>query len=371
MHGLRCKGLILALLLALATPAFCTEWYQSYQKGQDAIKKGDCAKGKQLMLEALKKYPNDELNAHPYGTFLLEYIPHFYLFQCAVLEGDVDAANQYMKAAEAGGVSSSSKAAEFRQLKSKMPQQKTTQPEVVPQQKPPVNTTPPTNTTTTQPPPPQDNKQAQIAQALKEARDALSVGDYDRAKIAAYRASALSPNQPEARRILQEIETRERSEQQARERREKLDQAARALKSGDLATATSLSNELQSKYPDDTQVQALAREIQNQAENQKPPQQTEKENSATVERQVVVSFYKGQYSAAIELAQQGLAKFPDSWRLNFFLGCSYASLALMEKENHQNLGLAGAAFAKAKSIDSTAVLPPLISPKILTIYNKS
>jgi tetratricopeptide (TPR) repeat protein len=370
MHGLRCKGLILALLLALATPAFCLEWYQAYQKGQGAIKKGNCASGKTLMLEALKKHPGDDLKAVPYGTFLLEYIPHFYLFQCAITEEDYNAAAQYMKDAEAGGVYSSSKAAEFRQLKTRMPQPKTTQPEVIPQQKPPVvNTTPPT---TTQPPQQtgQQEKQAQVVQALKEARDALAAGDYDRARMAAYRVNALSPNQPEARRILQEIENRERAEQQAREKREKLGQATRALQSGDLATATSLSTELQSQHPSDTQVQALAREVQKQIENQKLHTQTDQEG-ATLERQVIISFYKGQYIAAIELAQQGLAKHPDSWRLHFFLGCSYASLAMMEKENDQHLGLARAAFAKARAIDGAAVLPPLISPKILRVYNNS
>lgn len=369
MHGLRCKGLILALLLALATPAFCLEWYQSYQKGQDAIKKGDCATGKRLMLEALKKHPNDDLKAVPYGTFLLEYIPHFYLFQCAINEGDYDAAAQYLKDAEAGGVYSSSKSGELRQLKAKMPQAKAPpQPEVVPQQKPPV-----VNTTPSNPPPqqnPQQDKQAQAAQALKEARDALSVGDYDRARMAAFRVNALSPGQPEARKILQEIENRERTEQQAREKREKLEQARGALRSGDLTTASSLSSDLQSQYPSDTQVQALAADIQKQIENQKLTKQTAQEG-VTLERQVVISFYKGQYNAAIELAQQGLARNPDSWRLHFFLGCSYASLAMMEKDNDQHLGLARAAFAKARAIDSTAVLPPLISPKILKVYNNS
>lgn len=371
MHGLRCKGLILVLLLALATPAFCIEWYQSYEKGKDAIKKGNCASGKQLMLDALKKHPNDDLKAVPYGTFLLEYIPHFYLFQCAVQEEDYTTAAQYMKDAEAGGVYGSSKANEFRQLKSKLPTQpKTTTPEVVPTQKPPVVVTPPTTTTTQQPPPQQPDRQALVLQSLKEARDAYAAGNYDQARIAAFRASAISPNNPEARRILKQIEDRERTEQQAREKKEKIDQASRAIRSGDLTTASSLVSDLEAQYPSDLQIQALAGEIRKQLNTQKSQQQTGQETSDR-ERQVIVSFYKGQYNAAIELAQQGLAKDPSSWRLQFFLGCSYAALAMLEKDNQQNLSLARAAFAKARAIDSTAVVPPLISPKILKIYNNS
>lgn len=374
MHGLRCKYVII-LILALATPAFSLEWYKAYEKGQNAIKKGDCATGKAMMLEALKGNPKAEMKAHPYGTYMLEYLPQFYLFQCAVQEGDFAAAQDYGKQAESAGVYASSHAAEYRQLKSKIPQQPSakppTTPEVIPANpnKPPENNTN-TNPPTQQPANPDLNKQAQAQKALKEAKDALSAGDFDRARMALYSYNALSPNTSEGRKLSQDIDRAEQAQQQDREKREKLDQASRALRSGDLITAASLVAELKVKYPGDSQVQSLSNEIQKKRDAQiaNESQSTQKR---TLERQVVVAFYKGQYNAVIELAQQGLQKTPDSWHLYFFLGCSYASLSILDHNDEQNLKLARDSFARAKSLDGSAAPPPYISPKILKIYNNS
>src|SRR5438874_13509738 len=98
-----CKHIIVVFLLALAVPAFGMEWYESYQKGQEVIKKENCTDGKALMLDAVRKHPGDDLKARSYGTFTMEYVPDFYLAQCAVQEGDFKAAEQYLQKAEQGG----------------------------------------------------------------------------------------------------------------------------------------------------------------------------------------------------------------------------------------------------------------------------
>src|SRR5262249_32301628 len=147
-----------------------------------------------------------------YGTFTMEYVPHFYLFKCAVESGDMENAGKYMKLADSGGVSGSSKASQYSDLRAQylksttkpVPTNVTVEP-VKPQGQKitPPNPNPPTGQQQVTPP---ENRQEKVDAALKEARDALAAKDLDRAQMAAYRARSISPNDPEAKRILDEVD---------------------------------------------------------------------------------------------------------------------------------------------------------------------
>src|SRR5262249_54617256 len=210
MVRFQCKLLAILFVLALTAPAFC-EWYQSYQKGEDAIKKGKCADGVKLMLEALKDHPNDDVRSRPYGTFTMEHVPHFYLCKCAWERGDMENAGKYMKLADSGGVSGSSKASQYSDLRAQylksttkpVPTNVTVEP-VKPQGQKitPPNPNPPTGGQVTPP----ENRQEKVDAALKEARDALKANDLDGARNAASRARSISPGDPEARHILDEVD---------------------------------------------------------------------------------------------------------------------------------------------------------------------
>ena len=92
----------------------------------------------------------------------------------------------------------------------------------------------------------------------------------------------------------------------------------------------------------------------------------------SVERDVLIAYYRGEYDQAIRLANLGLPKVPESWRLNFFLGCAYAALSMLEESGTEDrLSLARESFRRARSLSNSTPIPPYISPKIIEIYKSS
>jgi len=66
------------------------------------------------------------------------------------------------------------------------------------------------------------------------------------------------------------------------------------------------------------------------------------------------------------------SRFRKSWRLPFYQGCAYASLALLDEEGKQDREKrAKESFRRAKSISSNIPDNPYISPKILELFRTS
>lgn len=382
---LRCGFLIALIVFVCAKPAYSLEWYKAYSKAQDAVKSGDCARAEPLLLEALQQNSTTGLRIPTYGTMRMEYIPHFYLAECAFKKGDIQQAATYLKEAESSGAASSSKANEFAQLRrdidSKLQQSRVQQPPKSPprvQQAPvpvPKETVPP-KAETTPPVPriqeqPRFDEQAAVNRALKEASAAYANGDYSTSRNAIDRVLALDPSNSEAQRLFAQIALKEAEASKTREKENKMAEINRAIRNGDWGTAENLSISLKLQYPSDQSIADLAARVQKQKESDLQ-KKTADEIRKFAEKQVMIAYYKGDYPTAVQLAQQNADKNPSSWRLQFFLGCSYAALALLQEDNRgPRMDLAKEAFRKARSVAGTITVPPYISPKILEIYRNS
>ena len=384
MNGARSSFLAALSLLVLTSPVFGIEWYKAYDKGKEAIRNGDCAQGQSLMLEALRQNSKTGLKVPSYGTRREEYIPHYYLAQCAERDGDLAKAAQYLRAAESSGASSSSFATEFASTKSKVDaalkaQKQTEIPPIVTPKKdpvvsPPVQTSPQPAAVTVPPKEPTDaavDKETTTRRLLKEASDDLEAGRLEEARKIVEGVLRRMPDRTDARLLLDEVSKRERIELQSREKSKRLNELEQLIRRGDLDSAEKTANSIRSIFGTDAHLDSLVREIEKKRELLLETQR-QAELKRAVEKQVLSAYYRGDYSGAIELAGQWLQRNSGSWRLHFFVGCAYAALAMMEEtERDSRLSLARGSFRKARSLTKQIAVPPYISPKILEIYRTS
>lgn len=371
----RGKWIPCALVLFFAGTAFGAEWYQSYEKGYKAVEKGKCADGVPLLKEALAKNPKADLKARPYGMITWEYIPQYYLAKCALESGDFAAAKTYADAALQGDIYSSSKATEFRQIQKALDEKLGTS------KKPPVNNTTPPNqnttkptTNTTNPPPanPTADRQAIISRVLNEAQMSYAAGNFDAANDAVDRVLVLDRTNAEALRLRSQIAQKQAAAQATQQKQQRIAEARRAISRADYASAENIALELKSDYPSDRAVLSLAEEIEKTKSEKMKTMQTD-ESKKFMERQVISAFYTGKYNAVIEIADQAVTQYPDSWRLLFYQGCAYAALSILESSNQdQRLTRARESFRKAKTVAGGDITqPPQISPKIWDVYRSS
>ena len=402
----RPRILVQLLFLLVTCNAFAAEWYKDYGKAQDAVKSGDCERAQALLLQALQQNPTTGLRVPTYGTMRMEYIPHLYLAECAFKNGNVSQAANYLKEAEASGAASSSKASEFSQLKEKIqaqlqakkePSPKTSEPAEpahpaasnppasnpgasnppaqqappVPQPKPQKEYVPPPKPAGPTPAEQAAERLAVINRTLKEANDALGVRRYSAARDAANRVLLIDPSNNQASQLLNEITLKEAEDSKKKEKESKFAEIDRALKTGDWATAESLALNLKSQYPSDSAVLSKVQQVENRKQASMATK-SEDENRKSQEKEVLIAYYRGDYQKSIQLAQQALESSSDNWRLHFFMGCSYAALALLEEQNKQpRMDLAKESFRKARSLAGNLQPPPYISPKILEIFRSS
>ena len=384
MNGARSSFLAALSLFVLAGPAFAIEWYKAYDKGKDAIRSGDCAQGQLLMQEALSQNSKTGLKVPTYGTRREEYIPQYYLAKCAFEAGDYKKAAQYLRAAESNGATSSSFASEFASTKTKVDaalkaqKQTETPPPVVPAKQdpivpPPMETTQPPPTVVPQKQPaeiPQD-KEAVTQRLLKEATKDIESGRLAEARKVVETVLRRYPGRADASLLLEEISKREKVELQTREKKKRMNELEQLIRRGDLASAERAANSIRFNFGSDPRLDSLDQEIIRKREGQLETQR-QTELKRTVERQVLSAYYRGDYSGAIELAAQWLQRNTGSWRLHFFVGCSYAALAMLEETDRSSrLTLARDSFRKARSISKEITVPPYISPKIVEIYKTS
>jgi tetratricopeptide (TPR) repeat protein len=384
------RFLSLLFVLLITVPAFSLEWHKAYERGRDRIKSGNCSEGQALMQEALRGNSKADPRTPTYGTMVIEYFPQYYLAICAVEAGRLQEAQRYLKESEGSRIKSSKLAGEYQNLKAKLDglvqqQQKTanateTKPPAQQQKPPPQQVTqqkPP-------PPPPQEKKieprtvepvvrddTAAINSAYRDAREAFRAGRYEDARSAANRVIAMEPNHREARNLLGDIATRQAEEQQARGKQQKIREVEQAIRRGDLDTAENVALALKIQYPTDSKIVGLLQEIENQRNTAVRDLKAE-ELRKTVERDVLTAYYRGNYDQAIQVAKQNLTAVSQSWRLHFYLGCSYAALSMLEeKDSDARLQLARDYFRRARSLSSSVSIPPYISPKIIDIYKAS
>jgi hypothetical protein len=176
----------------------------------------------------------------------------------------------------------------------------------------------------------------------------------------------------DALRLKVQIQQKTAAADATRIKQQRIAEARRALSRGDFASAENIVLELKSGYSDDRSVNSLADEIE-RAKSEKMKNMQSADSRKFMERQVINAFYTGKYNAVIELADQAVKQYPDSWRLLFYQGCAYAALSLLQAENQdQRLNLARDSFRKAKTVAGGDITQlPQISPKIWDVYRSS
>jgi hypothetical protein len=393
---------IVAIIVVYSPLAFSKEWYEFYEDGKKAIEKGNCAQGEKDVKEATRKKPGADLKARPYGTMTQEYIPYFYLAKCAVQREDYSAADLYLGELRRVDMSQSSKVGEYRTMvKTVEEKMKLVRSGQTPGNnsgtKTPTGTstgtgTPPTGTTTTPTTtttnntgtsntgtrPPDINtqniestQQSIINRALDNARNAYASGDYDRARDEANRVLILDRSNKEANRLLSQISSRENAEIASKAKQQKIDDARRAMNRGDLLAAETMVSQLRAEYPTDRNLESLASEIQKKKLAQMQGQ-SEAESFSKLEKQVIRTYFEGDYQTVIKLAEIGISQHPNSWRLLFFKGCAHAALGLLDdKAKDSQLTQAKESFRKARTANAQISKPTQISPKIWDIYKNS
>jgi tetratricopeptide (TPR) repeat protein len=381
---------VISVFCVLSPYVFAMEWYESYDRGKNAVEKGKCADGVPLLQDAVKKQPNDDLQARPYGAFIIEYIPHYYLAKCAVESGDLKAAQQYIRDGDAHGVASSKKAGDYaavkRSLQEKLAQGSNTTVNP-PANQNTTNTNPPGNTTTGPTPAELEaqrklqeeaRRQAQIKNGINDARAALNSNRFEEARAAARQVLNIDPGNTTAAGILIDIDKRMADQQQAQQqaqqavaaKQDKLTRVRQAINGGDLISAENLAMDLKRDYPADRDVGRLLDEIRKRKNDQLASQQLD--GMKVTEKQVMIAYFNGQYQTVVDLVNQNQTKYQKSWRLPFYQGCALASLSLLDangKEAKQNQ--AKELFRKAKQIAGQIPENPYISPKIWELFRSS
>jgi tetratricopeptide (TPR) repeat protein len=372
--------------ISLATPVFALEWHKAYERGRDKIKGGNCSEGLPLVQEALQTNPRDDLRAPTYGTQVMEYFPHFYLAVCAFREGKGIDAARFLKEAEGARIASSKLAGDYQTLKPQieaLQKQQVAQTTKPSQEQTPPPQTPPPQIPQQQPQPQKPPEQkpdntALVRANLQQARTFISQGRYDEAKSQINNALQLDPANRDARNLMTDIVSRQATEAQNREKQMKLNEVKKEIDAGNMDQAEELALAYKTRYPSDDRIPGLLKQIQD-ARNSQVDQAAKDAETArlaevqkSVEHDVLLAYYRGEYGQAIRLANLGIPKAPQSWRLHFFLGCSYAALGILDENGSEDrMRLARESFRRARSISRSFSVPPYISPKILEIYRSS
>jgi len=382
---------VISVFCVLCPSVFAMEWYESYDRGKNAVEKGKCSEGVPLLQDAIKKQPDDDLKARPYGAFTIEYIPHYYLAKCAVESGDLKAAQQYIREGDAHGVASSKKAGDYaavkRSLQDKLAQgTTTTNPQLPPTNPNTTTTNPPTNTTgptqaeleAQRKQQEEARRQVQIKSGINDARSALNSNRFEEARAAARQVLNIDPGNTTAAGILNEIDKRMADQQQAQQqaqqaqvaKQDKLNKIRQAMNGGDLVSAENLAMELRRDYPSDRDLARMLDEIRKRKTDQLASQQID--GMKLTEKQIMIAYFNGQYQTVVDLAKQNETKYQKSWRLPFYQGCALASLSLLDadgKEARQTQ--AKELFRKAKQIAGEIPENAYISPKIWELFRSS
>jgi tetratricopeptide (TPR) repeat protein len=372
---------VLIAAVILATPAFALEWHKAYERGRDRIEDGNCAEGLPLIQEAMQQNRRDDLRTPTYGTQVMEYFPHYYLAVCAFRSGKADDAARFLRETESGRITSSNLADKYKSLKSQIEALQKQQNQVKPPaQIPPSQQPEQPKPKVIQKPPPEEKPEATPAKpdntllirvTLQQAKTKLDQGRFDEAKDDINRALQLDPSNRDARNLMNDVVAKQAAEMQAREKQQKFQEVEKAIDSGNLENAERLALAFKVQYPTDDRIAKLLKQIQD-SRSAKVDTAQQDEVQKSVEHDVLIAYYRGEYGQAIRLANLGIPKAPKSWRLQFFLGCSYAALAILDANGTEDrMRLARESFRRARSISRSFSMPPYISPKILEIFRSS
>ena len=188
---------------------------------------------------------------------------------------------------------------------------------------------------------------------IREARKLLDENDFTSARADALMAIKVSADQAQSR--------------EANDLSTKIDNVEKAVQSLDSAVNRGRWNEAQKQW---NTLKVLHPENRELTKYESAIQTGLAEGDQ--ERVALKYFYEGDFKEAIETLQKVVASNKATARVYFYMGCSYASLGLMEENDvaRSYLEKARAQFALARKMDpGMKVNTKFISPRILEIYH--
>ena len=99
----RTGSLILLLIMLVPSALLRAQWYDSYEKGREAVKKGQWQQGVAHLTEALDAEPDSKANKKTYGFVFIDYFPYLYRGMAYYRLGDMVNARADLEKAKSEG----------------------------------------------------------------------------------------------------------------------------------------------------------------------------------------------------------------------------------------------------------------------------
>lgn len=407
------KTLLCVLILLFCAIQVTAEefWYESYEAGKKAVAVQQWGVAEQKLSDAIRKGPKQGRRVLAYGQNWVVYIPDYYLGVVYYNEGKLQQSLDQFKRVQSAGLVTQSHP-EFAVM-SKMIQSAN-------QQLNPPQITQPTA------PKPEEIEAKKLASELeafdKDIRANLANGNIEEAKKELENLKQKDPNYSSIPTLSGEVDkaekiaTEELKKRQVAEEEQKkqqnafelMQQATSALQARKYSQARKFVRDAAASNADPGQVDALLKKIDleesletlkssvktsNWTEAQRLSkqilvldrnnqdvlalQQTIRDGLLNANAQDfvdsgILAYYSGQYQQAAELLAQAIAK-QESAEAHFYLGCSYAAMALLHSKDRQTmLSKASQEFRKTHQLDNDFdVNQRSISPRIASLFNQT
>lgn len=307
---LRAGAASLFLIVFLLTAFAAADlWYDAYESGVRAFQSGNLQLAEQKLKAALKAQPTQGRRIKAYGTKFIRYMPEYYLGLINIRQGRYPEGLKQLESAQASRLVGPSDP-EYNELKTA----------------------------------------AQLAQERltpkvpeKSSPEAVASTGPQSDTTDLLRQSGKSTADIPAETAKKEIEAREASPP---------------------AADTNAIHETENRIDHAKEKESTARN--EKAESPAPAIHNDAELDA------LTAYYSGDYARAITLFQD-LARDNPSARIQFYLGCSYAALGLIQgREGQDSIRKAQEYFARARKLNaSLQVDSRYISPRVLQMYQNT
>ncbi|MEW6364987.1 MAG: tetratricopeptide repeat protein [Acidobacteriota bacterium] len=364
-----------AVLLLVAAPLLAEDpWYADYQRGLDALQRGDSASAVSYFQSAVQKRPESSVRAKTYGMVYIQYFPYFYMGKAYYLGGRYsDALNAFATEERYGEINRVSLAfQEMRDLR----QQANDRLKRPPDRKPPTGDQPGTSSQGPTRTGPQEVTAVERADVKRRnllfvANALLDQQKYEEAIVEFEKVFAIFPGDPEAtagiekaRKVLDE----RRMAEQRRAISRLLSGVPQAFAAGNYRAVRDAANAVLAIDPAHREAAQWLRKV----EEVERAATMEKMNLRDLVRSGLANYFDGRYREAVVSLEAALARDRLNATCRFFLGCSYAAIYLVSgEEDREALSNAEQEFRQlAQSSPTFRIDSSYISPQILEIYRR-
>ena len=371
----------LLAIFFLVAPLLLAEdpWYVDYQRGLDALQRGDGAAALPFFQSAAQKRPEPSVRAKTYGMVYIQYFPHFYMGKAYYLTGRYsEALNAFAAEERYGEINRVSLAfQEMRDLRQqaserlKRPDDRKPPPQQPPSGGQPGTASPGSTRTGPQEVTAVERPDVKRRQLLLVARALLDQKKYEEAIVEFEKVFAIVPGDPEAtagiaeaRKVLDERRIAEQRQAISR----LLSGVPQAFAAGNNRAVRDAANAVLAIDPAHRDAAQWLRKV----DEVERTAALEKMNLRDLVRSGIANYLDGHYREAVVSLEAALERDRLNATCRFFLGCSYAAIYLISgEEDREALSNAELQFHQlAQSSPTFRIDSSYISPKVLEIYRR-